>query len=219
MPDRLWNKPKGRRMSRLKRTSNNRARVSMFLTKCVLSLTLVALMWVGAKVAPVKEFLQYVFVPGAAADSPWATWLDWQPRNEMVQPVWVALTGRQDNAQFDLPIDGEISSTFGWATSTNNEPTYNDGLLIAATPGTLVHAVLSGRVVDVDNALGSVTIDHGSEMLTVYRGLTDITVQAGGKVKQRDALGRLHLEGKLFFGLYQTGRPQDPLLRTREGIR
>lgn len=220
MPDRLWNKGKSRRPYRSKRKGVKSPRTSMFLTKCVLAMVLVLMVWVGAKIAPVRSYLAYVFVPGASAQSPWAQWFDWQPNNELVQPVWVILTGRQDSVEYDLPLEGLLVVAFGWTTdAVSNQPTYSEGISIAAPAGTMVKAILPGKIVEVNTTMGSITIDHGSEMKSVYRGCTDLFVKIGDRVKLRDDIGRLGQSGELYFALYQAGKPQDPLLRTRDGVR
>lgn len=220
MPDRLWNKGKSRRLYRSKRKGITNQRTSMFLTKCVLAMLLVIMVWVGVKITPVREYLTYVFVPGASAQSPWAQWFDWQPSNELVQPVWVILTGRQDSVEYDLPLEGQVMAAYGWTTdAVSNQPTYNEGIKIAAPVGTMVQSILPGTVAEADAASGTIQIDHGSEMKSVYRGCTDLLVKVGDRVKLRDALGRLGQSGELYFALYQAGKPQDPLLKTREGVR
>jgi len=220
VPDRLWNKGKSRRPYHAKRKGVRNSRTSMFLTKCVLAMALIFMVWVGARITSVRNYLAYVFVPGASAQSPWAQWLDWQPSNELVQPVWVILTGRQDSVEYDLPLEGQIVAAFGWTTAAgSNQPTYNEGINIAAPAGTMVQAILPGKIVAVNTATGSIIIDHGSEMKSVYRGCTDLFVNVGDRVKLRDDIGRLGQSGELFFALYQAGKPQDPLLRTREGVR
>ena len=111
-------------------------------------------------------------------------------------------------------------AAYGWTTdAVSNQPTYNEGIKIAAPVGTMVQSILPGTVAEADAASGTIQIDHGSEMKSVYRGCTDLLVKVGDRVKLRDALGRLGQSGELYFALYQAGKPQDPLLKTREGVR
>lgn len=219
MPDRLGKKPK-KRLYRSRRAGLAPSALTVFITKCVLAGALLAVVWVGSRVSPVRTYLQYIFVPGASAQSPWAQWLDWQPSGDTVSPVWVMLTGRQDNLGFELPIGGEVVEAFGWTTnSLSSEPIFHEGISIASQPGSLVKSVLTGRVSALDPVLGQVTIDHGIEMLTVYSGCEEILVKLSDKVKARDDIARVGSDGTLFFALYQAGKPIDPLLKVNTGIR
>lgn len=212
MPDRLWNKGRARKPYRpQRRATGGLAPLTLWLTKCVLACMFVFMVWAGSRFTSVREYLQFVFVPGAAAHSPWAHWLDWQPTGEAVRPVWVAITGRQDTMYYELPLEGgEVSQAFGWT----NTATYNEGIYLRGTVGSPVAAVLSGKVVSVDASRGEVIVDHGSELRTIYRECTAISVNAGSKVKAGEVIARVG-EGELFFGLTQAGKPIDPLLRVR----
>lgn len=212
MPDRLWNRGRTRKPYRPKRRAvGSPTPLTLWLTRCVLAGMLVFMVWAGSRFAPIREYLQYVFIPGAALESPWARWLDWQPTNDAVQPVWVAITGRQDTMYYELPVEGaEVSQAFGWT----NRATYNEGIYLRGAVGSPVTAVLSGKVVVVDITRGEIIIDHGSELRTIYRDCAAVSVKPGDRVKAKQVIARV-AEGELFFGLTQAGKPLDPLLKVR----
>ena len=221
MPERLWNKsPKSRRY-KSRRKSDVSPWASKVVTKLLIAVMLVVLVWFGAYVPAVKEYLRLCLVPGVSARSPWADWLDWQPVGDTVQPVWQALTGRQDRLSFDLPVEGEIIVPFGWASSENEDPIFRDYIVIRGKPTAEVKAVLAGKVVQIDTSQSSssLTIDHGSQMQTVYGNCESVFVRVGDKVKAQDLIARTGISGELHFKVLTGGRPTDPLLRVLPGAK
>jgi len=186
-----------------RRGESRRKVLAMWLTKGLLSGIFLFLVWAGAHLAPLRDYMRLVFVPGAAAMGPLGYWLDWQPQGEEVQPVWLLLTGRTDAAGYDLPVEGTVHSEG------------SRGLYIEAVQGELVRAVLDGRVAAIDIGRGEVKIFHGNTMYTSYSGCTDILVKLGDRVGARDVLGRVGQTGRVFFAVTQNGRYVDPLLRLR----
>ncbi|MBT9156378.1 MAG: hypothetical protein DDT37_01363 [Firmicutes bacterium] len=163
--------------------------------------------WGASQFADLREYLRFVFVPGAAAGTPWAVWLDWQPQEEVALPVWVAVTGRQDALAFDWPVE---SVSFTKAEG---------GVYLESTRGGAVQAVLAGNAVQVDEPLGQVTLDHGSGMRTVYRDLGEIIVRQGDQVALGQILGRVGHSERLFFALSLANRLVDPTTRVRSSPR
>jgi murein DD-endopeptidase MepM/ murein hydrolase activator NlpD len=183
---------------------------------------LVFVVWLGALIPSVGDYLRLFLIPGAAAHTPWGEWLDWQPAGESVQPVWVALTGRQDRVSFDLPLDGEVVVPYGWRQDgLSGQSVFQDSLVIRGESGTSVRSVLPGRVVQIDvRPEGSVlTIDHGSQMQTVYARCEQVFVKIGNRVKADELIARVGSSGELWFTVLTGGRPTDPLLRARSGVK
>jgi murein hydrolase activator len=107
------------------------------------------------------------------------------------------------------PLAGKVASGFGGASR---------GLLIAARPGTAVHAVSHGRVAFADWLRGyglMLIVDHGDGYLTLYAGnetlLKDVGdwVDAGDTIATSGASGGQKTPG-LYFELRVKGQPADP---------
>ena len=197
-----WKKGRPRKPWRQKRGEARRA-LTLWATRGVLAALFVAMTWLGSQFADLREYLRFVFVPGAAAGTPWSGWLDWQPRQEAVVPVWVALTGRQD------------ALTFAWPVVHESHSDAEGGVYLETARGAAVQAVLAGVVVTVDAQLGQVTLDHGSGMRTVYRGLGELLVSQGDRVEVGHVLGRVGPSERLFFALSLANRLVDPTTRVR----
>lgn len=90
------------------------------------------------------------------------------------------------------------------------------GLVIAAKPGTEVHAVAYGRVAWADFMRGYgmlVIIDHGNGWLSLYGGNEAALVEAGDWVQPGQAIatvGSNSAQGGAWFGLRHDGKPVDP---------
>ena len=88
------------------------------------------------------------------------------------------------------------------------------GLLIAAKPGTAVHAVAYGRVAWADFMRGFgelVIVDHGGGYMSLYGGNEAALVEAGDWVKPGQAIatvGRGEQQGA-YFELRKDGKPVD----------
>jgi len=185
------------------RGHSRRRALTVWVTRSVLAVLLVVMAWMGSQFPVMREYLRLVFVPGAAAVTPWAVWLDWQPQGETITPVWVALTGRQDARTFDWPVES-VSYTAA-----------EGGVYLSSARGVAVKAVLPGRAVRIDNVGGEVTLDHGSGMQTIYRGLGEVLVQQGDEVTEGQIIGRMGTTERLFFALSLANRLVDPTLRLR----
>lgn len=197
-----WKKGRPRKPLRQQRGEARRA-LTVWVTRGVLAALFVVMTWVGSQFAVLREYLRFVFVPGAAAVTPWSGWLDWQPREEAVLPVWVALTGRQD------------ALTFAWPVAIESYTAAEGGVYLKSARGAAVQAALAGGAVEVDERLSEVTLDHGSGMRTVYRGLGELFVKQGDSVALGQILGRVGQSERLFFALSRANRLVDPTTRVR----
>jgi murein DD-endopeptidase MepM/ murein hydrolase activator NlpD len=89
----------------------------------------------------------------------------------------------------------------------------NTLLRLTAEPGSAVQASAAGEVVAVsaDDELGPyVRISHGSDLESVYYGLSDITVEAGQPLSPMDTLGKVSAGGTLYVRMRRAGSPIDP---------
>jgi septal ring factor EnvC (AmiA/AmiB activator) len=91
-----------------------------------------------------------------------------------------------------------------------------NGIVIAARPGTEVHAVAYGRVAWADFMRGYgmlVIIDHGDGWMSLYGGNEAALVTAGDWVTPGQpvaTVGRDPEQGGAWFGLRRDGKPVDP---------
>jgi len=113
--------------------------------------------------------------------------------------------------QFAWPTNGYISQGFRW---------YHRAIDIANKAAPNIVAADSGQVVLTgwpSWAYGNqVVVDHGNGYTTVYAHLSQIYVQAGQKVSQGQALGKMGTTGRstgvhLHFEIRKSGALQNPL--------
>jgi septal ring factor EnvC (AmiA/AmiB activator) len=100
--------------------------------------------------------------------------------------------GSSMRGKLEWPVDGNIIYSFGRLMNPNSTTTRWNGVGIAATAGTPVHAVADGEVIHVDpNAStygATVFIRHGAD-LTVYASMGRITVGVGEAVRAGQTIG------------------------------
>ena len=146
---------------------------------------------------------------------------DWIPAGRQIRIPQGAATevrayaARASAGHIELawPIQGQISSTFGWRWGQMHE-----GLDIAVPYGTNVMAALEGQVSfagrrgDYGNLI---VIDHESGIQTYYGHLSRLVVDAGMEVVAGEVIGRSGTSGKstgphLHFEVHLADRPVDP---------
>lgn len=123
-------------------------------------------------------------------------------------------------AGFVWPAEGRTSGVFGSQRVLNGQPRAPHlGIDIAAPEGTPVRAAASGvvRLAEPDLFFtgGTVIIDHGHGVGTIYAHLSRIDVAAGDAVSQGQPLGAIGKTGRatgphLHLGLYWFERAVDP---------
>jgi len=120
---------------------------------------------------------------------------------------------------FIRPVDGRVSSGFGWRNIAVNGNRHHAGVDLVATWGTAVLAVRDGKV-ERSGWWGTygnaVAIDHGDGCETRYAHLSSVAVSAGDLVRQGDVIGYVGSTGAstgphLHFELRFDGRAVDPL--------
>ncbi len=120
------------------------------------------------------------------------------------------------------PAVGRISGVYGSQRILNGAPRApHRGLDIAAPPGTPVGAMASGVVslaeADMYFTGGTVMIDHGHGLHSIYVHLRDVLVKAGEDVGQGAFIGTVGSTGRaagphLHWGVYWFGEAVDPAL-------
>ncbi|MDH5719515.1 MAG: LysM peptidoglycan-binding domain-containing M23 family metallopeptidase [Spirochaetia bacterium] len=89
----------------------------------------------------------------------------------------------------------------------------NHGIIYSVKKGETVYSAKEGRVVKIGSMRGYgkyILVDHGSEWLSMYSNMIDISVQKGDYVKTHVPLGKTE-SNKLFFLISHKGEPVNPL--------
>lgn len=102
---------------------------------------------------------------------------------------------------FILPASGRLSGRYGSQRILNGKPRRPHlGLDVAAPVGTPIHAAASGEVVLAEDDLfytgGTVAIDHGHGLTTIYSHLNSVDVKVGDHVVQGVPVGTLGATGR-----------------------
>lgn len=102
--------------------------------------------------------------------------------------------------QFDLPVQGPISSTFGLKRFFNNEPRKpHSGLDIAAPAGSKIINPSQGKVAAVGDYFfngNTVLIDHGQGMISMYCHMQSVNVSLGQSLAAGDLVGAVGQTGR-----------------------
>jgi murein DD-endopeptidase MepM/ murein hydrolase activator NlpD len=120
------------------------------------------------------------------------------------------------------PVLGPISGVFGSQRILNGEPrSPHRGVDIAAPAGTPVQVMASGVVSLAETGMyftgGTVMVDHGHGVHSIYVHLSDVRVTTGQRLEQGDTLGTVGATGRatgphLHWGVYWFERAVDPAL-------
>ena len=117
------------------------------------------------------------------------------------------------------PVDGRISSSFGWREDPfTGENKFHQGIDLATEEGTDVKAVMAGRVQMTDDQKGYgkvVVLDHGQGFTTLYAHNNDITVKAGDWVTKGSTIAKSGSTGRstgphLHFEVKKDGKNLNP---------
>lgn len=121
---------------------------------------------------------------------------------------------------FVAPVPHKANSAFGTRSIFNGEPrSAHSGADFLSPPGTAIRAPAPGRVVIADNLYysgGSVVVDHGLGIVSLFAHMSKIAVQAGADVAQGDTLGLVGATGRvtgphLHWTVRVNGARVDPL--------
>jgi murein DD-endopeptidase MepM/ murein hydrolase activator NlpD len=123
---------------------------------------------------------------------------------------------------FAWPARGPISGVYGSQRILNGEPrSPHFGVDVAAPQGTLIRAPADGMVSLAEPDLyftgGTVILDHGLGLSSVFAHMESVTAKVGDRLKQGDAVGTVGATGRvtgphLHWGMHLFGTPLDPQL-------
>ena len=103
--------------------------------------------------------------------------------------------------KFIIPVDGIISGVYGSQRILNGKPRWpHYGIDIAAKEGTMIKSSASGIVTMAEDDLyytgGTIIMDHGHGISTIYSHLQNILVSVGDQVNQGDIIGTVGSTGR-----------------------
>jgi murein DD-endopeptidase MepM/ murein hydrolase activator NlpD len=112
---------------------------------------------------------------------------------------------KSDSSQLLMPVSGRVIRDF--------EKDKNNGIDVAASPGTDVRAAAAGTVAAISrdtNGILAVVVRHPDDLLTVYFGVKDETVSKDDKVSRGQVLGKVR-DGDPSFLHFEVRRGFEPL--------
>ncbi len=103
--------------------------------------------------------------------------------------------------QFIMPVKGIISGVYGSQRILNGKPKWpHYGIDIAAKKGTMIKSSASGVVTMAENDLyytgGTIIMDHGHGISTIYSHLENVMVSVGDRINQGDIIGTVGSTGR-----------------------
>ena len=103
--------------------------------------------------------------------------------------------------KFIIPVDGIISGVYGSQRILNGKPKWpHYGIDIAAKQGTMIKSSGSGIVTMAEEDLyytgGTIIMDHGHGISTIYSHLETIIVSVGDKINQGEIIGTVGSTGR-----------------------
>ena len=103
--------------------------------------------------------------------------------------------------QFIMPVEGIISGVYGSQRILNGKPKWpHYGIDIAAKKGTKIKSSATGVVTMAETDLyytgGTIIMDHGHGISTIYSHLETIKVEVGDEILQGDIIGTVGSTGR-----------------------
>ena len=103
--------------------------------------------------------------------------------------------------QFIMPVEGIISGVYGSQRILNGKPKWpHYGIDIAAKQGTMIKSSGSGIVTMAEDDLyytgGTIIMDHGHGISTIYSHLETVLVSIGDIINQGDIIGTVGSTGR-----------------------
>ena len=103
--------------------------------------------------------------------------------------------------KFIMPVEGIISGVYGSQRILNGKPRWpHYGIDIAAKKGTMIKSTASGTVTMAEDDLyytgGTVIMDHGHGISSIYSHLENVLVSVGDQINQGDVIGTVGSTGR-----------------------
>ena len=103
--------------------------------------------------------------------------------------------------KFIMPVKGIISGVYGSQRILNGKPKWpHYGIDIAAKKGTKIKSSATGVVTMAEDDLyytgGTIIMDHGHGISTIYSHLENVMVKVGDKINQEDIIGTVGSTGR-----------------------
>ena len=103
--------------------------------------------------------------------------------------------------KFIMPVEGIISGVYGSQRILNGKPKWpHYGIDIAAKQGTMIKSSGNGIVTMAEDDLyytgGTIIMDHGHGISTIYSHLENVLVSIGDKINQGDIIGTVGSTGR-----------------------
>ena len=103
--------------------------------------------------------------------------------------------------KFIMPVEGIISGVYGSQRILNGKPRWpHYGIDIAADKGTKIKSSATGIVTMSENDLyytgGTIIMDHGHGVSTIYSHLEEVMVNVGDQINQGDIIGTVGSTGR-----------------------
>ncbi len=103
--------------------------------------------------------------------------------------------------QFIMPVEGIISGVYGSQRILNGKPRWpHYGIDIAAKKGTMIKSSGSGVVTMAEDDLyytgGTIIMDHGHGISTIYSHIETVMVSVGDRINQGDIIGTVGSTGR-----------------------
>ena len=103
--------------------------------------------------------------------------------------------------KFIMPVEGIISGVYGSQRILNGKPRWpHYGIDIAAKQGTMINSSGTGVVTMAEDDLyytgGTIIMDHGHGISTIYSHLENVLVSVGDKINQGDVIGTVGSTGR-----------------------
>ena len=104
-------------------------------------------------------------------------------------------------SQFIMPVEGIISGVYGSQRILNGKPRWpHYGIDIAAKKGTEIKSSATGIVTMAEPDLyytgGTIIMDHGHGISTIYSHLASLSVKVGDEILQGDIIGTVGSTGR-----------------------
>ena len=143
---------------------------------------------------------------------------DHSPKNNSTQPENNKNNEGLGRNSLPMPVNGNVVGQYGAPRETGG---IWQGLFIETAP-TPVKSIAEGEVLHVTNMKGygnTVLIDHGSGYVSVYMGLSAVSVSAGNRVAARQTIGTSGQLPAGEEGLYFQIRYRNQVMNPRSWVR